>query len=95
MNEMTSLPSVEVEMLSRSCFASTALTAIITRFAFLAAATLSVETSTFPGNRRFRVEMFLFVMVTFETFGDLAMALATASPILPAPRTAITNAFGP
>ena len=91
--EMTIFPLACSEMSSRMCLASAALTAMIMRSASFEARVLSVVTWNFFGIGRLRVETFLFVTIILLTREDLAVALATASPILPAPSTAtITQA---
>src|ERR1039458_9817086 len=92
MREMTILPPQKGEIFSRRSFASAALTERITMSALLTAASLSVEACIFAGRGRRSVEMFLLVTITLEILGDFAAALATASPIFPAPRTATIKA---
>jgi hypothetical protein len=91
--EMTILSAVNCEISPRTCLASPAFTAIRMRSAFFAASLLSEVTTTFADREGFIVETSLLVIITLVACLDLAIELATASPILPAPITAIINAW--
>src|SRR6266850_2193411 len=92
--DMTILLTVNFEISLSTSFASPALTDTSMRSAFFAASLLSDVTKTFPGRARASVEMSLLVIITLETLLDLAIEVATASPILPAPITVTIKARG-
>lgn len=92
---MTTSPFTAVAMESGRAFASPALTATMTMSARPAAKSFSDGTLIFLGRGRRSAFRLRRATKTSETLSDLAAALATASPIFPAPRAATIEPAGP